>query len=180
MPIAISGWISIAVAGISMLFAALLFGRNLGIESQWPELNARDQRIAVLEAANTVASAEALRRQQEAAQAAKAVEDEQRRRIEETEALVASYNALAELGAADYDKRLRAALKARAGRCDAADRARVPEATEGRSDAAEAAGLVPDPLSGNLGEFINGDVEGLNKQFHICYAAAYAGREISR
>ena len=178
MPIAISGWISIAVAGISMLFAALLFGRNLGIESQRPELNARDQRIAVLEAANTVASAEALRRQQEAAHAAKAVEDEQRRRIEETEALVASYNALAELGAADYSKRLRNAA-ARACRQNPVRGPSMSEATAGDIERASAFGLLSIDLADDLGALAR-RADAINSQFAICYAAVRSGREVSR
>jgi len=161
--------------------AGTMAGRFLyekGRESMRPELAARDQRIAVLEAANSVASAEAIRRQQEAAQAAKAIEDEQRRRIEETEALVASYNALAELGAADYSKRLRNAA-ARACRQNPVRRESLPEAAERESRGSISTGVFPSGIFEDTGALL-GRADQTNGRFLRCLEIVRSGREVSR
>lgn len=176
--LALYAFLALALGIAGTLGYRAIFDR--GVASQVSVTKGVQKELDELKAELKAANAQATQKAQEAAQMARAIEDEQRRRIEEVEAMVASYNALADLDRSNYDKRLRNALAARACRGDAPDPGRMPEAASSEPRPAETAGLVSGPLSGNLGEFINGDVEGLNKQFHICYAAAYSGREISR
>lgn len=178
-PLSPTAWIASGIAVISTLLVVGLFGYQSGRESMRPELTARDQRIALLEAANTVANAQATQKAQEATQAARAIEDEQRRRIEETEALEASYEALAELGAADYDRKLRSALARRASDCREVSGPRMSEATSGDIDRASAFGLLSIDLASDIGALAK-RADRINSQYSICYAAVRAGREVSR
>ena len=150
-----------------------------GVVSQVSVTKGVQKELDELKAELKAANATATQRAQEAAQAARTIEDEQRRRIEETEALTASYEAAAALGADERERRLRAALETRACRRDAANRARVSEAAAIESRSAEAAGLVVESTARNLRGYGEG-VERLNGQFTICRAAVAAGREISR
>ena len=109
---------------------------------------------------------------------ARAIEDEQRRRIEETEALVASYEALAALSADDTARRVRSAL-ARACAGNPVHRSAMPEAAAGDTDRTTAAGLLSDAIADDLGALAK-RADRINSQYSICYAAVRAGREVSR
>lgn len=181
MPIAtlrLALWLFLALAIGAAGTMAYRWAYDRGAQSRQSEFDRLKLQALTLTAANETANAEAIRRQQEAAQAAKAIEDEQRRRIEETEALVASYNALAELGAADYSKRLRNAA-ARACRQNPVRRESLPEAAERESRGSISTGVFPSGIFEDTGALL-GRADWTNEQFLQCLAIVRSGREVSR
>ena len=172
-------WFAIALAVSAIGFSAWRWAYQSGRDSRQPEFDRINLTLLTLQASIKAANATATQMAQEAAQAARTIEDEQRRRIEETEALVASYEAAAALGADERERRLRAALETRACRRDAANRARVSEAAAIESRSAEAAGLVVESTARNLRGYGEG-VERLNGQFTICYRVTSNGEKLTR
>ena len=150
-----------------------------GVASQVSVTKGVQKELDELKAELKAANATATQKAQEAAQMARTIEDEQRRRIAETEALTASYEAAAALRADERERRLRAALETRACRRDAANRARVSEAAAIESRSAEAAGLVVESTARNLRGYGEG-VERLNGQFTICYRVTSNGEQLTR
>jgi hypothetical protein len=182
MPIAtlrLALWLFLALAVGAAGTMAYRWVYDRGAQSRQSEFDRLKLQSLTLTAVNETANAEALRRGQEAAQAARAIEDEQRRRIEEAEALYASYEAAAAIAADERERRLRSALDARSCRANSVRRARVPEAADVESRPAETAGVVVDTLAGDLRAFGDG-VDRLAGQYAVCYAAVRAGREVSR
>lgn len=180
--------ISIRVAlWLSVLLAAGAFGtlgynwaHSRGAASRQGEINALSVRLTLLSAANEQANTEAARKAQEAAARAKAIEDEANTRIAAARAAADAAEAARAAGAVDYDRRLRSALAARAGRCDEGRRDGLPEAAgPERAAGAEADGILFDRIASDLGALARG-ADRINDAYRICLAAARAGREVSK
>lgn len=175
--LALYAFLALALGIAGTLGFRAIFDR--GVASQVSVTKSVQKELDELKAELKAANAQATQKAQEAAQMARAIEDEQRRRIEETEALEASYEALAELGAADYDRKLRNALARRASDCREVSGPRMSEATSGDIDRASAFGLLSIDLASDIGALAK-RADRINSQYSICYAAVRAGREISR
>ncbi len=171
-------WLLALIAVGALGFSAYQWAFARGAASRQGEINALVVRYTLLQSANETANLEATRKAQEAAQRAKATEDEANTRIAAARAAADAAEAARVAGAGEFDRRLQRALAARTCPRDSRGRDSLREAAgPGRPAGPEADGVVFDGLAADLREFA-ATADRINDAYIICRAASRAGREV--